>query len=133
MNRITAFLEQNPAGFMATVEDGKPRVRPWQFMLRYADMLVFCTGKNKAVYRQLMKEPYMAFSSVSPDMRWIRLQGGVTFTDDIVIKRKVFETHAALKNLYRDAADPLFTLITMSRGEAFFGDFSGAPYSRIVF
>ena len=33
MKEVLKFLKENVNGFLATVEEGKPRVRPFQFML----------------------------------------------------------------------------------------------------
>ena len=45
---------------MATVGlDGKPKVRPVQFMVEYDGKLWFCTNSKKSMYAELVKNPWI--------------------------------------------------------------------------
>ena len=45
---------------MATVGlDGKPKVRPVQFIVEYDGKLWFCTNSKKSMYAELVKNPWI--------------------------------------------------------------------------
>ena len=50
MKEVLEFLKENGNGFLATMEEGKPRVRPFQFMLEAEGRFYFCTSNAKDVY-----------------------------------------------------------------------------------
>ena len=49
MEDILAFAKKNGNGFLATVDQGKPRLRGWGFMFFEKDRFYFCTS-NKKMY-----------------------------------------------------------------------------------
>ena len=57
MKAVVKFLQENITGVLATVADGKPKVRPFQFMLEDGGKLYFCTNNAKEVYKQLKARP----------------------------------------------------------------------------
>ena len=62
MEEVYEFLKETaPTYYLATVEDGNPRVRPFGTIDLYEGRLYIQTGKNKKVYRQildhLLREP----------------------------------------------------------------------------
>lgn len=127
MNTITDFLKNNSAGFLATVDNGTPKVRPFQFMLEHDGRLWFCTNNTKEVYRQLQAEPNTEFSSASSDFAWIRVSGEAVFTDDLEIKTKVLDQHDMVKAIYQNAANPIFEVFYLKNARATLADFSGKP------
>ena len=51
MNDLKKFLEENPVQYLATVGiDGKPKVRPFMFMLEKEGKLYYCTSNQKPLY-----------------------------------------------------------------------------------
>jgi uncharacterized pyridoxamine 5'-phosphate oxidase family protein len=133
MNSIINFLKTNSTGFLATVENGKPRVRPFQFMLEENGRLYFCTNNTKAVYRQLQANPHVEFSGSSPEFSWIRLSGESEFTDDLTIKSKVLNSHPLVESLYQNAANPIFEVFYLKNARAELADFSGLPPKVVTF
>lgn len=60
MNEVIEFLNENPVQYLATVDlDGKPRVRPFQFMLEEEGKLYFCTNNQKNVFINNLKSHLM--------------------------------------------------------------------------
>lgn len=133
MNEAVKFLKENVNGFLATVEEGKPRVRPFQFMFEEDGKFVFCTGNTKEVYKQLQANPYVEFSSSSPQFAWIRLSGEVKFSNDLKIKEKILENNGLVKSIYQTADNPVFEIFYIEHGTAVMQDFSGQPPKRIEF
>ncbi len=128
MNEVVKFLTENPIQYFATVDlDGKPRVRPFQFMGEHAGKLYYCTNNQKNVYKQMQKQPYIEISAANPQAAWIRLSGKVVFSNDLYIKKKVIESNPLLKTLYQSADNPIFEIFYLEEAAAVISDFSGNP------
>lgn len=127
MKEVIKFLNENNNGFFATVEDRKPKVRPFQFMLEEDGKFYFCTNNTKEVYKQLKANPNAEFSSTTPNFAWVRLSGEVKVTDDLKIKEKVIESSELVKSIYKTADNPIFEVFFIEHGAAVLADFSGQP------
>lgn len=133
MKDVVKFLQENNSGFLATVDDGKPRVRPFQFMLEEGGKLYFCTNNMKDVVKQLKANPYIEFSSATSNFAWIRLRGEVKFSNDLAIKTKILDASGLVKSIYQTADNPIFEIFYIERGYAVIADFSGQPPKQINF
>ncbi|GAW27723.1 pyridoxamine 5'-phosphate oxidase family protein [Carboxydocella sp. ULO1] len=133
MDEILRFLKEGAMGAFATVDGDKPDVRPWQFQFAQDGRLYFCTGNNKEVYRQMQKNPYIAFTTTTDDFMTVRIYGKAVFTDDRTIKEKILATQPGIKNIYQSSDNPVFEIFYLEEGEAVISDFSGNPPRRIKF
>lgn len=133
MQEAVKFLNENITGFLATVEAGKPKVRPFQFMLEADGKFYFCTNNTKEVYKQLQANPYVEFSSTTPEFAWIRLSGEVKFSNSLEIKEKILATNGLVKSIYQTADNPIFEIFYIEHGTAVIADFSGQPPKVIEF
>jgi len=133
MQEVIKFLQENITGCLATVENGKPKVRPFQFMLEDGGKLFFCTNNTKDVSTQLKATPYMEFSSFSPTFAWIRLSGKIAFSNDLKIKEKILEASGLVKSIYQTPDNPIFEIFYLEHGTAILADFSGQPPKTINF
>lgn len=94
MNKAEAFklMNENPGFFLATCEDGQPRVRG--MMLYRADEagILFHTGKGKDVYRQIMKNPKteICFNDLKNFVQ-LRVTGAFEPVDDNALKDEIAE------------------------------------------
>jgi len=128
MNEVTQFLKKCGVQFFATVGlDGRPKVRPFQFMLETNRRLYFCTGAQKDVYAQMGKQPYVEVCASSPEFAWIRLSGKAVFSDDIGIKKTIIESNELVRSIYKTADNPSFILFYLDEAKAVIADFSGNP------
>ncbi|MTV50894.1 pyridoxamine 5'-phosphate oxidase [Heliobacillus mobilis] len=123
MKEAIEFLNAHKTGCFATVENGKPRVRPWAFMLEDGGKFWFCTANNKDVYRQLKENPHMEFTSWEV-FTIFRISGEVKFSQDIEMKKKILEENPGLKSLY-GANDPVFEIFYLEHGNI---SFAGKTY-----
>jgi uncharacterized pyridoxamine 5'-phosphate oxidase family protein len=133
MKEVVDFLKENITGCLATVEAGKPKVRPFQFMLEDGEKLFFCTNNTKKVYKQLQENPYVEFSSTSPKFAWIRVSGKVKFNPDVKLKEKVLAASPLVKSIYKTADNSIFEIFYIEHGTAILADFSGQPPKTITF
>ena len=121
---LSILNDKSAIGYLATIDDGKPRVRPWGFMFEENGRLYFCTASTKDVYKQLTTVPYIEYSKTTKDMAWVRVTGEIIFEDDIKIKEKIFEHAPMLKNLYQSSDNPIFKVFYLEHGKATMNNFS---------
>jgi len=128
MQDVIKFLKDNPVQFFGTVGlDDRPKVRPFQFMIKKDGKLYFCTSNQKSVYNEMKKNPYVEICSSSPQFSWIRLSGKVVFSSDIKIKKEIIENSGLVKSIYKTADNPAFEIFFLSDATAVIRDFSGNP------
>lgn len=125
MNEVVTFLQNNSAGFFATIDNNQPRVRPFQFMFEQDGKLYFCTANNKEVYKQLKQNSNFEFCSSSPSFEWIRVTGKAEFTNDLEIKSKIMEHSPLVKSIYKLPDNPEFEAFYVKDGSAVISSFSG--------
>ncbi|MHC4477518.1 MAG: pyridoxamine 5'-phosphate oxidase family protein [Planctomycetota bacterium] len=95
---VFEFISKNPVFALATAEDNKPHVR--NMMLYRADEngIVFSTGENKDVRRQLQSNPQIEMCFFSPDENCqVRIEGTVEVLEDLELKKQVVEDFPFLK------------------------------------
>lgn len=133
MNEVIQFLNENPVQYFATVGlDGKPKVRPFQFMLEQGGKLYFCTNNTKEVYKEMQNTPYVEIVTSSSTFAWMRLSGKVTFSNDLEIKKAIIEASPLVKSLYQTAENPIFEIFYLDEANAVIADFSGNPPKTYV-
>ncbi|MCO5388755.1 pyridoxamine 5'-phosphate oxidase family protein [Desulfosporosinus sp.] len=133
MEEVLGFLKENRIGSLATVANGKPKVRPWGFMMAENGKFYFCTANTKDVYKQMKEIPFIEFTSTSKDMVTVRLSGEVIFISDLSIKEKILENNPNLIGMYKSADNPIFEVFYIEHGEIIIADFSGQPPKKISF
>lgn len=132
MQTVVDFLKNSGIQYFATVGlDGKPKVRPFQFMFEDGGKLYFCTSNQKPVFKQIQGNPFVEICSCGENFSWIRLSGKVVFSQDMNLKNKVFEVSPVVKSVYKTADNPAFELFYLEDAEAVITDFSGNPPKTI--
>lgn len=95
---VFEFIRKNPVFGLATADDNKPHVR--MMMLYRADEngIIFNTGENKDVHRQLSANPQveMCFYSAE-EQRQVRIEGTVEVLEDLELKKQVVKDYPFLK------------------------------------
>jgi pyridoxamine 5'-phosphate oxidase len=87
-DEILRFINQNPVCHLATLEDGRPRVRGL-FMYRADENgLLFHTGASKALARQVRNGAPMEACFNSPDIQ-IRVAGVAEVVEDMALKEEI--------------------------------------------
>lgn len=133
MEKVIEFLKENTLVFLATVDNGKPRVRPFQFLFGEEGRLYFCTANTKAVYRQLRENPQVEFTVTSPDYVTLRVQGNATFCNDINRKARVLSENPMIKGIYKTPDNPVFEIFYLDNGMATISKLTGEPSKQVSF
>ena len=134
MKEVIEILNNKEAiGYLGTVDQGKPRVRPWGFMFEEKGKLYFCTSSEKDVYAQLRTVPYIEYSKTTKEMVWVRVSGEIKFEESVEKKETVLENNEMIKRLYKSADNPIFKLFYLEHGTASISSFSGQPSRKFQF
>ena len=133
MKVIVDFLDATIDGFLATLEEGQPRVRPYQFMLEDKGRLCFSTNNTKEVCKQLKLNPSMEFASSNQHGGWIRLRGNVAFSSEAALKDKILAKSAVVRGIYKTSDHPNFEVFYLEHGSAQIMASSGQPVKKVDF
>ncbi len=128
IGKITTYLEKSGLQYLATLGlDGKPKVRPFQFMFEQDNKLWFCSSNQKEVYRELQKQPYVELCASGKNSSWLRLEAKVVFSDDLSIKEKVLKISPLVKGIYKTADNPAFEVMYLDEVSASISEIGKAP------
>jgi uncharacterized pyridoxamine 5'-phosphate oxidase family protein len=131
MSTVTDFLTKSAVQYFSTIgSDGKPKVRPFQFMVEDHGKLYFCTSNTKKVYKEMTAQPYVELCASGENHSWLRLSGKAVFSDDLAIKARILEVNPLVKSLYKTAENPAFEIFYLDEAVAVISDFSGKPPVR---
>jgi len=100
MNEVYEFLKACGTYFLATDENGQPRLRPFGTIDLYKDRLYIQTGKKKAVAQQLKANPKLEISAMSSDGRWLRLTAEAELDEDIAAQEHMLSAYPQLSAMY---------------------------------
>jgi len=104
-------LEENKVGVLASVLDGKPKTRVFQYLFTKDDKVYLCTSNLKPIYKQLTENPNVSFCVYNKAFDPVlSVNGPTVFVDDIKLKEEVLEKFADIKNIYQEASNPIFEL-----------------------
>ncbi len=118
---VLAFIQENPACFIATMDGDQPRVRGFLTVLFGDGKLYFTTGTMKSVYDQLVKNPKVELCYHTPDYsKTLRIAGKVEIVDDLAKKQQLVNERDYLKPFKDKADDPSFILLRLTHGKARF-------------
>lgn len=131
--RITEFFKPGTTVNIATVDEGLPRVRPFQYQFESDGKLFFCTAKTKDVYKQLIKNPAVEFVATSSEYVTMRVSGKVTLSDDKNLKEKILSGNELIKSIYQTAENPVFTLFYLDHGDVKISTMTGEPDQYLTF
>lgn len=99
MKRVCAFLREAKNYYLATVNDGKPELRPFGTANIYNGKLYIQTGKRKAVSKQIKKNPFVAICAVIGG-DWLRISCELVEDDDREARASMLSANPELMPLY---------------------------------
>ncbi len=99
MQEVYEFLKAAGTYYLATEEEGQPRVRPFGTVHIFEGKLYIQTGKVKAVSRQLHANPRIEICAMK-DGRWIRVEASAALDDRREARVSMLEAYPALQAMY---------------------------------
>jgi len=128
MSAVSEFLAKSTVQYLSTVGlDGRPKVRPFQFMIEEDGKLYFCTSNKKKVFAEMQAQPYVELCASGEDFSWIRLSGRAVFVQDLALKARVQDASALVKRNYKSPDNPIFEVFYLAEASATIADFGGKP------
>lgn len=128
MSDVVEFLKKSGIQYLSTVGlDGKPKVRPFQFMIEEEGKLYFCTSNQKKVYKEIQQQPFVEICASGALSSWLRLSGKAVFVEDLGVKTRIQESSSMVKAKYKTPDNPTFEAFYLEGAEATIADFSGNP------
>lgn len=99
MKETYEFLKKCGVFYLATIDDDKPRVRPFGAINIFEDKLYIQTGKVKNVSKQIEKNNNIEICSFI-DGKWIRVEAKAVRDDRIEAKTSMLDNNLSLKSMY---------------------------------
>lgn len=99
MERALQFLRNHKDVALATSEDNIPKLRIFQVMKQEGNVLYFATSEQKAVWRELRKNPNVELIAYEGNIS-VRCSGMVNFNVEDDTKRWIYEHNDVLQRLY---------------------------------
>ncbi len=95
---VLEFATKNPVFSLATTDGDKPRVRMMMLCWANEDGIIFSTGRDKDVNRQLQANPTIEMCFYNAEQgRQVRIEGSVELLDDLELKKQIVEKFTFLK------------------------------------
>lgn len=130
MKEVYDFIKKVKTYYLATDEDGQPRVRPFGTIDVFDGKLTFQTGKIKPVSKQLHNNPHFEICAFDGGT-WLRLSGEAYALDDIEAQKHMLDSYPELKAMYAPG-DGNTEIFEIKNAKAVFSSFT-APEKVIEF
>lgn len=128
MEEVLKFLKECGVYYLATIEDGKPRVRPFGTAEIFENHLYIQTGNKKDVFKQIQKNPNVEICAFK-DGKWLRLRGILKQDDRYEARKDMLDKNPYLRGMY-DENDGNTEVLYFESAEAIFSEFGKEP--RVV-
>ena len=125
MQEVYEFLKKCGTYYLATEEDGQPRVRPFGTIDLFDGRLTIQTGKVKEVSRQMLRNPRVELCAFDGE-RWLRLAATAVEEPRLEAQKHMLDAYPSLQSMYQpgDGNTQLFALEGVT---ATFSSFTEAP------
>lgn len=126
MKEVLAYLKENPTYYLATVNDGKPEVRPFGTAAEFEGKLYIQTGNIKPVFKQMEANPAIAICVQGSDGRWLRISATAVLDDRIEARQALLDQYPSLQSMYA-ADDGNCEVLYLKDATATFSSFTEEP------
>ncbi|MDD5913627.1 MAG: NimC/NimA family protein [Oscillospiraceae bacterium] len=125
MQRVYDFLKEAGTYYIATTEGDQPRIRPFGTVDIYNGKLGIQTGKKKAFFKQIEKNPKVEICAMRGG-EWIRVAGELYADDSIEACEHMLKNYEELRSLYTPG-DGNCVVLYFKSGTAIISSFTAAP------
>lgn len=125
MEQTYNFLKQAGTYYLATVEDDKPRVRPFGTVNIFEGRLYIQTGKIKPVSKQLTANPNAEVCAFM-NGEWIRVSGELVEDDRAEARKAMLDAYPDLRAMY-DENDGNTQVFYFKNAKAVISSFTHEP------
>lgn len=125
MQRVCDFLKSAQVYYLATVEDGQPRVRPFGTAHIFEGKLYIQTNKSKPVSHQLKENPKAEICAFHEGV-WLRVAAELIEDDRIEAKKSMLDDYTGLRSMYQET-DPNMQVLYLKNAVATYSSFTSEP------
>ena len=125
MKEVQEFLKECGVYYLATVDNDKPKVRPFGTAEIFEDKLYIQTGKSKDVYKQILANSNVEICAFK-DGKWIRIEGKLVPDDRLEAKKDMLDKNPNLRSMY-DENDDNTIVLYFEHAKATFSSFTEPP------
>ena len=126
IEKVYYYLDDAGTYYLGTVDQGKPRVRPFGTLLLEDGKLYIQTGKAKDVSKQISENPFVEICASMSNGTWIRVNAELVEDDDHDVKVKMLDKMPSLKGMY-SADDDNMQMFYLKDATAVFSSFTAEP------
>ena len=123
MQQVLDFLNKANVYYLATTDGDQPHVRPLGFVMEHDGKLMFCTGNNKPMFKQMLKNPKVELCACI-GQETLRICGKVVVSTTLETKQKALDYMPMLKELYNEN-DGVFEIFYIDEATAILCDMAG--------
>lgn len=99
MDEVLEFLKKAGTYYLATDDNGQPRVRPFGTIHSFGGRLYIQTGKRKSVSMQIHRNPKIEICAFL-DGTWLRVAATAVEDDRREARVSMLEAYPGLKDMY---------------------------------
>ncbi len=125
MEEIYEFLKKCGTYYLATDDNGQPRVRPFGTIDLFDGRLTIQTGKVKEVSRQILRNPKVEICAFDGE-RWLRISASAVEDSRLEAQEHMLAAYPSLQAMYRPG-DGNTQIFALTDGAATFSSFTAEP------
>ena len=126
MNEVYEFLKAAGTYYLATVENGEPRVRPFGTVDVWNGKLTIQTGLKKDVAKQMLACPKVEICAMTADGRWIRVTADAKLIEETDAAEHMLNAYPSLRAMYAPG-DGNTAVFALENGRAVIASFTAKP------
>ncbi len=109
MDELIAFFQRTKMFYIATIEDGRPRVRPFGNLMNIDGTFYINTGRNKRFFAQVQENPYVEICMFDKGL-WYRLEGKTIECHEESIRQRIMTEDPFVRRQYAQCPQELVIL-----------------------
>lgn len=125
MQEVLDFLTKAGVWYLATDDNGQPRVRPFGAQNIFEGKLYIQTGLKKNVAQQMLKNPKIELCAFS-EGKWLRVAAEAVLDERIEAQEAMLNANPSLKQMYA-AGDGNIAVFYLKNATATFSSFTEEP------
>lgn len=125
MERVYNFWKQANTYYLSTIDNNKPKVRPFGTINIFENKLYIQTGKIKDVSKQIKANPNVEICAFM-DGQWLRLYGELILDSRVEAKKSMLDAYPNLRHMY-DEKDNNTEVFYFKTATACFYSFTSNP------
>ncbi len=126
LNEVCDFVYNCKHYFIATIDGGKPKVRPFGTIGIYENKLYIQTSKAKDVSKQISKNHNIEICAYDNKDRWIRISARAIRDERYEVKKYMLDRYPELRSMY-DENDNIVEELRLEDVTATFYSFKDEP------